>query len=103
MLTNDMKRHAVIVVLNADHGDLEIVRFLRVARSFVHKMHKELEKENGDLMSESKRKNIPRVLIQWEHLNLFIKLSRQLRKTEVNQWGQLQKKKNIVCIWKDNQ
>ena len=34
------KKHSVIV---ADHGDLEIARFLRVARSFVHKICKELE------------------------------------------------------------
>ena len=45
MLTNEMKRQAMIVAFEADHGDLEIARFLRVARSFVHKIHKELEKE----------------------------------------------------------
>ena len=44
-------------------------------------------------MSVSKcKKDIPHLPIQWEHLNLFIKLSRRLMKTEVNQWGQLQKK-----------
>ena len=32
MLTNEMKRYAVIEALKADHGDLEIARFLRVAR-----------------------------------------------------------------------
>ena len=31
-----MKRHAVIVALRADHGDLQIARFFGVARSFVH-------------------------------------------------------------------
>ena len=36
MLTNDMARHAVIVALKTDQGDLQIARFLRVARSFVH-------------------------------------------------------------------
>ena len=98
MLTNEMKSQAVIA---ADHGDLEIARFLRVAISFVHQILKELEKENNNVMSVSKqKKNIPCVLIQWEHPNLFIKLSRQLMKTEVNQWGQLQK---VACVWKDNQ
>ena len=50
-----MKRHAVIVALKADHGDLEIVRFLRIARSFAHKIRKELEKENDNVKSVSKR------------------------------------------------
>ena len=36
MLTNEMKRHAVIVALKADHGDLEIARFLKIARSFIY-------------------------------------------------------------------
>ena len=40
----------------ADHGDLEIARFQRVARSFVNKKRKELEKENDGVMSASKRK-----------------------------------------------
>ena len=60
-----MKRQAVIVALKADPGDLEIARFLRVARSFVHEIRKEFEKENNNLMSVSKRKkNIPPVPIQ---------------------------------------
>ena len=56
MLTNEMKKHTVIVALKADHGDSEIALFFRVARSFVHKIHKELEKENYCVMSVSKRK-----------------------------------------------
>ena len=44
-LTNETKRHAVIVALKGDHGDLEIAHFLKVARSFVHKLHKEFKKE----------------------------------------------------------
>ena len=60
-----MRRHAVIVSLKADHGDFDIVRFLRVARSFVHKVRKELEKENnksyvmkgGQFMSEKSKEN----------------------------------------------
>ena len=51
MLTNEMKRQAVVVVLKADH-----VRSLRVTRSFVDKICKELEKENDYVMSISKRK-----------------------------------------------
>ena len=55
-LINEMKRYAVIVALKADHGNLETVRLLRVVRSFVHKICKELEKENDNVMSISKRK-----------------------------------------------
>ena len=85
MLTNEMKRYSEIVALKADHGDLEIAHFLKVARSFVRRIREELEKENDNLMSVSKRKkNIPHVPIQWEHPNLLIKLSRQLMKIEVN-------------------
>ena len=88
MLTNEMKMHALIVALKADHGDLEVVCFLRVARSFVHKIREELEKENDNVMSVSKRKkNIPHVPIQWEHPNLLIKLSRRSMKID----DQLQK------------
>ena len=65
MLSKEMKRHAVIETLKVYHGDLEIAPFLRVARSFVHRIRKELEKENNNIMSVSKcKKNIPHVLIQ---------------------------------------
>ena len=46
-------------------------------------------------MSELKHKNIPHFPIEWGHPNLFIKLSRQLMKTEDNQWGQLPKKLHV--------
>ena len=65
ILTNEMKRPAVIVTLKADHGDLEIECFLRIARLFFHKIHKELEKENDTVMCVSKhKKNSPHILIQ---------------------------------------
>ena len=32
MLTNKMKQQAAIVALKADHGDLHIAHFLRIAR-----------------------------------------------------------------------
>ena len=56
VLTNEMKRHVVIGTLKADHGDLKVACFLRVARLFVHKIRKELEKENDNVMSVSKCK-----------------------------------------------
>ena len=64
MIKNVMKRLAVIVAFKADHGYLEIAHFLRVARSFVHKIRKELEKENDNIMSVSKCKNIPHIPIK---------------------------------------
>lgn len=56
MLTQEMKRHAVIVAIHAEHSDVEIARFLKVARSFVNKVRKELEASGGDVLSVAKRK-----------------------------------------------
>ena len=67
-LTQEMKRHAVIVALKAEHSDLEISRFLKVARSFVYKVRKELEAKNGNVSpvskckKHSKRSDITRTL-----------------------------------------
>ena len=55
-LTHEMKRHAVIVAIHAKHSDVEIARFLEVARSFVHKVRKELEASSGDMSPVAKRK-----------------------------------------------
>lgn len=51
-----MKRHAVIVALQGDHSDLEIARFLKVARSFVFKIRKELQTDKGNASQTGKRK-----------------------------------------------
>ena len=55
-INNEMKRHAVIVSIKAKHSNLEIARFLKVARSFVCKVRKELNENNGDELATSKRK-----------------------------------------------
>ena len=55
-VTQEMKRHAVIVAIRAKHIDLEISNFLNCARSFVHKVRSELETSNGDIESAAKRK-----------------------------------------------
>lgn len=47
-LTQEMKRHAVTVAICAKHTDLEISNFLNCARSFVHKVRRELEASDGD-------------------------------------------------------
>ena len=52
-----MKRHAVIIVKQAKHGDLEISKFFNVARLFVHKVRQEFEASHGNVESVAKRKN----------------------------------------------
>ncbi|KYQ51498.1 hypothetical protein ALC60_09371 [Trachymyrmex zeteki] len=51
-----MKRHAVIIAIHANHSDLEISQFLKVARSFVHKVRRELEASDDNVKSIAKRK-----------------------------------------------
>ena len=55
-LTLQMKRHAIIIALKSEHSDLEIANFLKVARSFVHKVRKELEASDGNVSPVAKRK-----------------------------------------------
>jgi len=55
-LTQEMKRHAVIVAIHANHSDLKISRFLKVARFFVNKVRRELEVSDGNVESVAKRK-----------------------------------------------
>ena len=55
-LTQEMKRHAVIVAIHANHSDLEISQFLNVARSFVHKVRRRLEVSDDNVESVAKRK-----------------------------------------------
>ena len=55
-LTKEMKRHAVLVALAANHSDSEIASFLKVARSFVFKVRNEVEASDGDLSLVAKRK-----------------------------------------------
>lgn len=55
-LTQEMKRHAVIVASAAGHSDFEISNFLNVARSFVNKIRKECLASDRNVSSISKRK-----------------------------------------------
>ena len=84
MLTNKMKRHAVIVELKTDHEDFEIARFLRVARLLVHKIRKELEKENN-VMFVSKRKKHSTRSDSMRTPESIHKVRQTIDKTEVNQ------------------
>ena len=45
-VTKQMKRHAVIVAIKAQHNHTEIARFFKVARSFVAKVRKHLQAVN---------------------------------------------------------
>ena len=61
-LTQEMNRHAVIVVIHAKHSHLEISQFFNVARSIVHKVCRELEASDGNEGSVTKhRKHKPRL------------------------------------------
>ncbi|KAM3175539.1 hypothetical protein ACTXT7_008302 [Hymenolepis weldensis] len=51
-----MKRRAVIVSIKAKHRNLEIVRFLKVAKSFLYKVRKRLNENNGDELATMRRR-----------------------------------------------
>ena len=55
-LTQEMKRHAVIVAIHAKHSDLEISQVLNVARSFVYKVRGELDVSDSNVESVGKRR-----------------------------------------------
>ena len=55
-LTQEMKRHAVIVAIHAKHSDLEISQFFNVTRSFVHKVRRKLEASDGNVESVANRR-----------------------------------------------
>lgn len=55
-LTHETKRHPVIVALKVVHSNLEISRFLKIAKSFACKVCKELETEDGNILRVSKCK-----------------------------------------------
>ena len=48
-LTQEMKRHAVIFAIHVKHKDLEISQFFNVARSFVHRVRRELEASDSNV------------------------------------------------------
>ncbi|KAM3177360.1 hypothetical protein ACTXT7_004680 [Hymenolepis weldensis] len=47
-ITSEMKRHAAIVSIKAKYRNLEVARFLKVSRSFVYKVRKDLMNENNE-------------------------------------------------------
>ena len=55
-VTQEMKRHVVIIAICAKHTDLEISNFLNCARSFVHKVRRELEASASDVETIAKLK-----------------------------------------------
>jgi len=61
MLTQKMKRDAVIVAIRAGKKESEITTFLNVARSFVCKVRNELVASVDEISTVSERKNIQNV------------------------------------------
>ncbi|KAM3180634.1 hypothetical protein ACTXT7_015909 [Hymenolepis weldensis] len=57
-ITNEMRRHAVIVSIKAKYRNLEIARFLLIATAFVCEVRKALlnDKNRDELASTGKRK-----------------------------------------------
>ncbi|VUZ45764.1 unnamed protein product [Hymenolepis diminuta] len=52
-----MKRHAVIVSIKVKHNNLDITRLLKIARSLVWKVRKELLNEsNGDELAPTRKR-----------------------------------------------
>ena len=96
MLTNEMKRHAVIMALKVDHGDLEIAYFLRITRLFIHKIRKELEKENDNVMSVSKQKTFH--TFQFNENTEIIHKVKQTIDEDQGQSMRSNAKKNCMCL-----
>ena len=55
-LTQEMKRHAVIVAIHAKNSNFEISQFFNVARSFVHEVRRELEASDSNVGRVAKRR-----------------------------------------------
>jgi DDE superfamily endonuclease len=55
-ITQQMKRHAVLVALSANHNDSEIATFLNVSRSFVCKIRNKVIVSDGDVQIVAERK-----------------------------------------------
>ena len=72
-LTQEMKKHAVIVAIHAIHSDHEISQFFNVVRSFIHKVRRELEAFDGNVEHFSKRRKRKTLQTQLEHHSLYSK------------------------------
>lgn len=55
-LTQEMKRYGEIIDLKAEHSVLEIAKFLKFTRSFVHKFQEDLEAYDRNASPEAKWK-----------------------------------------------
>ena len=60
IITEEMKRHAVIVALHAGSEAPQVANFLRVYRSHDYKVERILDESVGDVPSVAKRKKHPR-------------------------------------------
>ena len=55
-MTQEVKRHAVIVNIHAKQNYLEISQFFNVTWSFVHKVRRELEASDSNVGSVAKHR-----------------------------------------------
>ena len=56
MITEEMKRRAVVVAFHAGNEAPEIANFLKVNKSFVYEVKRSLDESGGDVPSVAKRK-----------------------------------------------
>lgn len=58
ILTEKMKKHAIIVLLAEEHSGLDIAAFLKLVRSFIFKIKNELKAARFDVATLSYRKRL---------------------------------------------
>ena len=92
MLPNEIKRNALFVAFN--HEDLEIPCFLRATRLFGHKICKELEKENDNVISVLKRKKNSSRSNSMRTPKFIHKVKQTIIEANF---------KKVAYVWKDNQ
>ena len=86
-MTQEMKRHAVIVAIHAKRSNLEISQFLNVSRSFIQKVRRELETSDGNVESVAACRKINLVQTQLEHHSLctkFMTLLMEILQTSIS-------------------
>ena len=71
--SQERKIHAIIVIMKAEDGDLEISWYLKVVISFLFEVCKALETEDGNVTTVSKFKKHSKTL--WNHQNTWIYLT----------------------------
>lgn len=82
-LTQEVKRHAVVVAIDAKNGDGDTARFLEVARSSLHEVRKGLD-VCSEVVSPVAKNETQRTVSG--HQNLY-SVSAELYRCEYAMWG----------------